>query len=1025
LLLRAGAALTESLDPDLILDRVTGLLVPELADWCVINMAEETGLRPQRISHIDPEKVAWAEELQTRYPPDPEAASGPSNVVRTGEPEIYPSITPEILRRSSRDEEHYRLAIEVGMTSAMIVPMIARGRILGAITIVAAESGRHYDERDLGFARELAARAALAVDNARLFQQVQEAGLGYRTLVETIEAIVWEADPDTLQFTFVSQRAERILGYPIDRWTEPGFLESIVHPDDRGRAVAHLQPAATTSSGEPHESEFRAYHASGNLIWLRNMVYTGPTATGDTGLQGLMVDVTERKGADRRLAAHLAATRALAEARDLPETAQAILKGLCDALEWDVGALWMVDSAAGVLRCDEVWIRPSSEAERFAGVTRASVLGPGAGLPGRVWSAAGPVWVSDVTADGNFPRASVAIADGLHGAFGFPISSRGAVVGVVEFFSRWIEEPDEDLLVIMRTIGAAIGRYLERRWAEEEVKFQKALLESQSETTIDGVLVVATDGITILQANRRFAELWGVSEDLLKPGRSAADLSPIFEQFADPEESAREILEIFQDPSASSRKEARLTDGRIFDRYTAPLYATDGHLYGRAWYFRDVTDRVRTQQQLAAAKERTELLAEASSVFSASLDTDAILSSLARLAVPFVADWCIVDVAGEDGRIRRVAVTHANPADRSVAASLAARTGYPAEEGGCVGRVMSSAVAELAAEVTDAARVSGERDPDYRALVRGLGISSYMCVPLVARGRTLGAITLAVTAASGRRYAPGDLALGDDLTRRAALAVDNARLYRDQAHIARVLQTSLLPPDLPQIPGMELAAAYHAAGEGNEVGGDFYDVFRTAPGDWAVVVGDVCGKGADAAALTALVRYTVRAAAVQARKPKRVLAMLNEAILRQREEREFCTIAYARLRPIAGGARLTVCCGGHPLPVIVRADGTVESAAKPGSLIGVFPEPDLSDVLIELGPGDAVVLYTDGVTEARSPDGQFGDHLLPEVLAQSAGLSANEIATLIETTVLDFQAGRPRDDIAIVVLRVPQVTAPA
>jgi GAF domain-containing protein len=672
----------------------------------------------------------------------------------------------------------------------------------------------------------------------------------------------------------------------------------------------------------------------------------------------------------------------------------------------------------------EAWTHPGSGAQRFAAVTRATEFRPGIGLPGRVWSSGAPLWVSDVTADTNFPRAPVAAADGLHSAFGFPIVSRGVIVGVVEFFSRWIEEPDEELLLIMTTVGASIGRYLERRWAEEEVRFQKALLESQSETTIDGVIVVATDGFTILQANRRFAELWGVSEDLLKPGRNATELGHIFQQFANPEETAREFLEIFQDPSLESRKEVRLTNGRIFDRYTAPLYSTDGHLYGRAWYFRDVTDRVRTQQQLAAAKERTEFLADASAVFAASLDADAILSSLARLAVPFLADWCIVDVLADDGHLRRVSVTHADPSAAEVAASLAARSGYAPEGGGCVGRVLNTAVAELESENIDPVALSGDRDPDYRAIVGGLGISSYMCVPLVARGRRLGAITFAVTAASNRRYTRGDLALGEDLARRAALAVDNARLYRDQAHIARVLQTSLLPPDLPQIPGVELSASYHAAGEGNEVGGDFYDVFRTGPGDWAVVIGDVCGKGADAAALTALVRYTVRAAAVQARKPKRVLAALNDAILRQREEREFCTVAYARLRPSPTGARLTMCCGGHPLPLILRADGAVEPAAKPGSLIGVFPQPDLSDVVIELGPGDAVVMYTDGVTEARSPEGLFGDHLLSGVLAESAGLSAQDICKRIETTVLDFQAGRPRDDIAIVVLRVPPAPVP-
>src|SRR5207248_11443603 len=154
------------------------------------------------------------------------------------------------------------------------------------------------------------------------------------------------------------------------------------------------------------------------------------------------------------------------------------------------------------------------------------------------------------------------------------------------------------------------------------------------------------------------------------------------------------------------------------------------------------------------------------------------------------------------------------------------------------------------------------------------GFSSLMIVPLAARGRTLGALTL-VAAESGRHYGPADLAVAEDLARRAAQAVDNARLFTQQRHIARTLQESLLPPKLPEIPGVEVAARYEAAGLGTEVGGDFYDLFET-DGEWGVVMGDVCGKGPEAAAVTGLARYTIRAAAMRERSPSRILGILND-----------------------------------------------------------------------------------------------------------------------------------------------------
>ena len=201
-----------------------------------------------------------------------------------------------------------------------------------------------------------------------------------------------------------------------------------------------------------------------------------------------------------------------------------------------------------------------------------------------------------------------------------------------------------------------------------------------------------------------------------------------------------------------------------------------------------------------------------------------------------------------------------------------------------------------------------------------------MLVPLRARGRTLGVMALGFPTVVGADH----LALFEDLARRATLAIDNARLYEERANVARTLQRSLLPPVLPDVPGIDLAARYLAAGEGNDVGGDFYDCFRTGDGEWAVVIGDVCGKGAEAAAVTALARYTARASAtLHSENPSVVLQDLNEAIRRESPQSRFCTVLYISLSLHGDRVTGTVASGGHPLPLILRSDGRVETRASP------------------------------------------------------------------------------------------------
>ncbi|HVF04837.1 MAG TPA: SpoIIE family protein phosphatase [Frankiaceae bacterium] len=234
--------------------------------------------------------------------------------------------------------------------------------------------------------------------------------------------------------------------------------------------------------------------------------------------------------------------------------------------------------------------------------------------------------------------------------------------------------------------------------------------------------------------------------------------------------------------------------------------------------------------------------------------------------------------------------------------------------------------------------------------------------------------------------------------------------------LAKTLQQTLIPPTPPSVPGLDVATVYRAAGGGDEVGGDFYDVFQTDHRDWVVVIGDVSGKGVDAAVVTALARYTLRAAALRSPHPADALAMLNEVMIDHETDR-YCTVAMLRLRE-GDGWTASVSAGGHPLPYLLRPGDAPREVGAPGSLIGLLPEARFGDVDVALLPGDALVLYTDGVTEARAGEEFYGAERLEAAILRYAGTAAS-LAHGVADEALTFQLGVPRDDIAVVVLRVP------
>jgi sigma-B regulation protein RsbU (phosphoserine phosphatase) len=236
--------------------------------------------------------------------------------------------------------------------------------------------------------------------------------------------------------------------------------------------------------------------------------------------------------------------------------------------------------------------------------------------------------------------------------------------------------------------------------------------------------------------------------------------------------------------------------------------------------------------------------------------------------------------------------------------------------------------------------------------------------------------------------------------------------------LAATLQSTLLPPDELEIPGLDVAGVYRAAGHGCEVGGDFYDVFDTGHGTWGVVLGDVCGKGPAAAALTAVARYTVRAGAVRSGRPSEALCAAHTALLRHDRHR-FCTAVFAIVEPDAAGAAVTVASAGHPLPLLVRPSGAIEAVGQAGTILGMIEEHRTVDVELSVSEGDRLVFYSDGVTEGRRGDEFFGEARLTDILAETAGLDAAATVLAVAEAVVDFQDGIARDDVAIVAIAVP------
>ncbi|WP_393097309.1 SpoIIE family protein phosphatase [Streptomyces sp. LN325] len=420
-------------------------------------------------------------------------------------------------------------------------------------------------------------------------------------------------------------------------------------------------------------------------------------------------------------------------------------------------------------------------------------------------------------------------------------------------------------------------------------------------------------------------------------------------------------------------------------------------------------------------------LVEASDLLAGTLDRDQTLALMAQMTVPTLATWCAVYTIADQASDPYLSyVLHEDEERIDGLKALLSKIAPPdpvPTPGARVWPAPAEAAHQAALRTSMRSLGLGERSPVSSGIGTTLATAAAVggetvVLPLVARNRVIGMLTLGKP--SDEHFRQEILELAEDLSRRAALALDNARLYSERTAISQSLQRSLLPPELPHIEGVEVEVIYRAAGEGNEVGGDFYDLFPIRDGAYGFAIGDVCGTGPEAAAVTGLARHALRLLAREGFGGPAVLERLNSAILDEGARSRFLTLLYGELWPQEdGSAVLKVVCAGHPLPLRLRQDGTVEAAAEPQPLLGVMEDLELYEQTVTLDPGDVLLCVTDGVTERREGTRMLGDDGLTDVLTTCTGLTAGAVAARVMRAVERFASDAPSDDMAILAMRVP------
>jgi serine phosphatase RsbU (regulator of sigma subunit)/PAS domain-containing protein len=610
-----------------------------------------------------------------------------------------------------------------------------------------------------------------------------------------------------------------------------------------------------------------------------------------------------------------------------------------------------------------------------------------------------------------------------------PLRARGLDVGALSLTVRQTSgrRYGQDDLEFTTVLAGRVALALDNTGLNRELREMERQLGLALAGLGEAVTVTEPGGRTV-QANQSAADLLGFArpEDLIAaaPGEAMGRL-----ELAD--ESGRPVSidelpgarllagELDVEPLLVRNVVPDTREERWLLHRTSPVTDESGAVVRVVNVIEDITEAKR-------AELASRLLARASAVLSSSLDYEHTLQQVAEITVPALADWCGVSMPDDAGYVQQVAVAHADPEKVALARRLAARYPERADDPAGVAEVLRDGVARWENDLGDEALTAAAKDAEHLELLRSLGLRSAMVVPMKAAGRVIGALSL-VGAESGRRFSYSTVQLAEELAHRAAVAVENSRMYTERTRIATTLQDALRPPRLPDVEGLSFAALYEPAGELNEVGGDFYDVFTT-PAGWMVIIGDVSGHGAQAARLTPLARFTLRSVGQLTADPAIAIRQLNATLLAE-PELALVTATCLRFSPAGdGGARVTLACCGHPWPLLLR-EGGIEPLHCEGTIAGAVADETWECSTADLRPGDALLLYTDGVLDTVGAGGRYGEQRLLATLGEGSFEPA-AVITRLAADLRVFQSAERRDDVAALALRlagarVPSEPAPA
>lgn len=700
----------------------------------------------------------------------------------------------------------------------------------------------------------------------------------------------------------------------------------------------------------------------------------------------------------------------LIEGGSLEQVAPRFLEIVAELLRWEAGAIWEVVDQAEPLQLVTGWSAPGLDARPLWRRSRELTFKRGTGLPGDAWDtgqiALAPNYRNYPT---TAPRYDVSAELGLEAALAIPIpiGAPEDVLAVAEFHTLSFEAQSEELMALLAGFADQLGTFIARRRAEAKSAEGEGFRQHLAEVvrgTQDAVLSKNLDGI-ITTWNPAAARLYGyTAEEAI--GRNVSFLLPTDRKDEETAILARvkrgERLDTFE------TERIRADGARISVSLTvSPIRSPMRGLIGASVVARDITAEIRRRRA-------QDFLVAASRLLDSSLDPEETARTIVSTAVPELAEICLIDFRRSDGWYGDSVVAGADP---EMAARLErVRRAAPLDPGGehpvaQVLRLNQPMIWRdlMAPEVVDKIAQGSE----HLKLMHDAGYNSAAVVPLVARGRTLGALSF-LHAHRDLRYDEGDLQFLSELGDRAALALDNARLYRERDQIAENLQRGLRPPRPAAVDGLDISVIFEAAGEGIEVGGDLYDVLPNDDGCW-LLVGDVAGKGSDAAGVSVAVRHSVRGLTREIAEPREVLRRVNELLLSGETLNDFATALLARLQRVDGGWWVQLASAGHPPAALTGANGA--KLLGGGSVLGAWEEASVELHERMLSPDGTLTLCTDGWLEA----GPVASHRDPPEFAEMTqslgGLELDELTERLRADAVGRSAGALRDDLVVLAVR--------